>query len=52
MDRPVPANVGAAEARMRQAVLRVVYAYQTHGSAFRDYDPITHSLPAIAFFRA
>jgi nucleotide-binding universal stress UspA family protein len=35
----------AAEARLRQAVLRVVYAYQTHGSAFHDYDPISHSVP-------
>ncbi|HEY3087411.1 MAG TPA: universal stress protein [Jatrophihabitantaceae bacterium] len=35
----------AAEARLRKAVLRVVYAYRLHGSAFHDYDPIAHSVP-------
>jgi nucleotide-binding universal stress UspA family protein len=38
----------ATEARLRQAVLQVVYAYQIHGSAFHDYDPIEHSVPGAA----
>jgi len=36
----------ATEARLRQAALQVVYAYQIRGSAFPDYDPIEHSVPA------
>jgi nucleotide-binding universal stress UspA family protein len=35
----------ATEARLRQAVLQVVYAYQARGSAVRDYDPTEHSEP-------
>jgi nucleotide-binding universal stress UspA family protein len=35
----------ATEARLRQAVLQVVYAYHSHGSTFQDYDPIAHSVP-------
>jgi nucleotide-binding universal stress UspA family protein len=38
----------ATEARLRQAVLRVLYAYRVHGSAFHDYDPIEHSVAARA----
>jgi nucleotide-binding universal stress UspA family protein len=36
----------AGEARLRQAVLQVVFAYRVRGSALPDYDPSEHSVAA------